>query len=113
MVDSILTTIKKLLGILESDTNFDTDIIVNINSALMALQQIGVGPSTGFFISSKDDEWADLLGDREDLEAIKMYIFLKVRLAFDPPQSGFLVDSIKNQISELEFRINLQVEGGA
>lgn len=110
--ESILTSIKKLLGIGESDESFDTDIIMSINSALMALNQLGVGDTAGFYISSKDDLWEDLLGDRTDLEAVKIYIYLKVRLMFDPPQNSFLVDSIKNQITELEFRINIQAEGG-
>jgi len=109
--ESILTSTKKLLGIGESDTSFDTDIIMSINSAIMALQQLGVGETSGFYISSADDLWEDLLGDRTDLEAAKIYVYLKVRLMFDPPQNSFLVDSIKNQISELEFRINIQAEG--
>jgi hypothetical protein len=112
-IESILTSIKKLLGIAEADTSFDTDIIMDINSAIMALQQLGVGPTTGFYISSSADLWTDLLDDRIDLEAAKIYIYHKVRLVFDPPQNSFLVDSIKNQITELEFRINVQAEGGA
>lgn len=113
MVDSILTSIKKLLGITEEDTSFDTDIIMFINSAIMALQQLGVGPSTGFCIYSKEDVWEDLLGDSVSLEAAKIYVFLKVRLVFDPPQNSFLVEAIKNQIEELAFRINIQAEGGS
>jgi len=112
MVDSILVAIKGLVGIIPTDTNFDNEIIIHINSAFMALQQLGVGPSTGFYISSDEDTWGDILEDRKDLEAIKTYIYLKVRLVFDPPQNSFLVDSIKNMITELEFRINAQVEGG-
>lgn len=111
--DSILTSTKKLLGIGATDTSFDTDILMGINSALMSLQQLGVGPSTGFYISSADDLWEDLLGDRIDLEAVKIYVYLKTRLIFDPPQNSFLVESIKNQITELDFRINIQAEGGA
>lgn len=112
VAESILKSIKKPLGVGELDTNFDTDIIMSINSVLMTLPQIGIGPSTGFYITSKEDSWADLLGTRIDLEAVKIYIYLKVKLLFDPPQNSFLVDSIKNQISELEFRINIQAEGG-
>jgi len=110
--ESILSSTKKLLGIGESDTSFDTDIIMGINGALMALQQLGVGPSTGFYISSAEDLWEDLLGDRIDLEAVKIYVYFKTKLMFDPPQNSFLVESIKNQITELEFRINIQAEGG-
>ena len=112
MVDSILTSIKGLVGVTPSDTNFDNEIVIHINSALMVLQQLGVGPSTGFYISSDEDLWNDLLVDRKDLEAVKTYIYLKVKLVFDPPQNSFLVDSIKNMITELEFRLNAQVEGG-
>jgi len=112
MVTSILTSIKKSVGITSTDTSFDDDIIMYINSALMSVNQLGIGPSTGFYITSDEEEWADLLGDRIDLEAVKIYISLKVRLAFDPPQNSFLVDAIKNQILELEFRLNVQAEGG-
>ncbi len=108
---SILTSIKTLLGIEDCDHHFDGDIIMNINGALMTLNQLGVGPPEGFSITSKQQTWASLMGDRKDLEGIKMYIYLKTRLAFDPPQSGFLVESIKQQISELEWRINVQAEG--
>lgn len=107
---SILTSIKKLLGIVNTDTSFDDDIIMYINSALMSANQLGVGPSTGFFISSDIEEWTDFVGNRIDLEAIKIYIYLNVRLAFDPPQNSFLVEAIKNQISELSYRLNVQAE---
>jgi len=112
MVESILTSIKGYLGIDAMATNFDTDLIMHINSALMSLQQLGVGSTTGFSIASENEVWADLLGDRIDLDGAKMYLGFKVRLSFDPPQNGFLVDAIKNQISELEFRLNVQAEGG-
>lgn len=111
-MDSILASIKKLLGIEADYEQFDTDIIIYINSVLMALIQLGIGPSTGFSISDNSAIWSDLLGDRTDLEAVKTYVYLKVRLVFDPPQNSFLVDSIKNMITELEFRLNAQVEGG-
>lgn len=109
-MDSILTTIKKMFGISEDDTSFDTDLIININSVLMILKQMGVGPETYFFIQDKTAVWSDFIGERTDLEAIKTYVFLKVRLMFDPPSSSFVLDSIKNQISELEFRLNIQAE---
>ncbi len=112
VINSILTSIKKLLGITAIDTSFDTDVLMGINSALMSLQQLGVGPDSGFLISSADDEWSDLLGDRIDLESAKLYVYLKTKLFFDPPQNSFLVEAIKNQISELDFRINVQAEGG-
>jgi len=112
-MDSILTSIKKLLGIEEDYNQFDTDIIININSTLMALTQLGVGPVEGFSITDKTATWTEFLDGRKDLEGVKTYVYLKVRLLFDPPQTGFLVDAIKNQIAELEWRLNIQAEGGA
>lgn len=112
MVDSILTTIKGQLGIAEAATDFDQELIIHINTALMRVQQLGIGPSTGFSITSASDEWADLLGDRTDLEGVKSYIYLKVRLVFDTPQSSFLVEAIKGSITELEVCLNIQAEGG-
>ena len=111
-MESILTSIKKLLGPGEDDTQFDADIIIFINGAIMRLNQLGIGPPGGYSITDKDDKWSDLLGTREDLDAVKTYIYLKVRLIFDPPQSGFLVDAIKSQITELESTLNMQAEGG-
>lgn len=109
---SILTTTKKLCGIEEVDTSFDDDIVVFINGVLFTLNQIGVGPPEGFAITDKNDKWTDLIGDRKDLEGVKTYIYNKTRLVFDPPQSSFLLQAIKDQITELEWRLNIQVEGG-
>ena len=109
---SILQSTKKLLGIEPEYKHFDSEIILNINTALMSLNQIGVGPAEGFYISSKDELWIDFIGNRKDLEAIKTYVYLKTRLSFDPPQMGYLVDAITKQITELEWRLNVQVEGG-
>jgi hypothetical protein len=111
-MDSILESVKQSMGPSEGDNHFDPDIIMHINTALMSLNQLGVGPAEGFSIFDGEAKWQDLLGTRKDLEAVKSFVYLKTRLAFDPPQSGFLVDAIKSQITELEFRINLQVEGG-
>lgn len=107
---SILTTIKKLLGLVEADTSFDVDIIMHINSALMFLNQLGVGPNPAYWITSKTETWANFLGASTNLESAKTYIYQKVRLAFDPPTSGVLVDALTKQISELEFRLNVQAE---
>ena len=109
-MDSILTSIKKLLGFEEGYTQFDSDIIIYINATLMILQQLGVGPITGFSIMDKTKTWTDYLGSREDLEAVKTYVYLKVKLMFDPPSSSFVLESIKTLIAELEWRINTQVE---
>lgn len=107
---SILETIKKLLGIDPSYTQFDTDVIMGINSAFMSLNQLGVGPDTCFSISGSTETWCDFFGERIDLEGVKMYIYLKVRLSFDPPQNSFLVESINKEISELEWRLNVQAD---
>jgi len=108
---SILTSIKKLLGLDDLYTQFDTDITIYINSVLMSLTQLGVGPVEGFFITDKTVTWPDFIGQRKDLEAVKSFVYLKVRLIFDPPTSSFVVDAITRQIAELEWRINIQAEG--
>lgn len=108
---SILTSIKKLLGVEEDYTHFDPDIIMHINSALMSLNQLGIGPTTGFRIEDANAKWTDFITGRLDLEGVKTYVYLKVRLIFDPPQMGYLVEAIKDQIKELEWRLNAQVEG--
>lgn len=105
---SILTSIKKLLGIQEDYTHFDADIIMHINTAFLTLSQIGVGPSKGFMIEDKDDFWDDFI--TEDLEAVKTYVYLKVRLLFDPPNSSSVMESMNRQISELEWRLNVAAE---
>jgi hypothetical protein len=111
-MDSILTSIKKLLGPTEEDTSFDTDIIIYINGTLMRLNQLGIGPAEGYFITDKNQTWTDFIGDRKDLEAVKTYVYLKVKLLFDPPQSATLVEAIKSQIAELDWSLNHQAEGG-
>lgn len=108
--DSILTSIKKLLGITEECIDFDADIIIHINSVLMILTQLGVGPSEGFFIEDKNDYWDDFLEDIEQLESVKTYVYLKVRLIFDPPSSSAVIESFNRTISELEWRLNVAAE---
>lgn len=111
-MDSILTSIKRLLGLAANDTNFDEELVMHINSVLFTLTQLGVGPTTGFSILNEEETWDDYLGLDlpPETEAIKLYIYLKVRLSFDPPSSSFVLESIQRQISELEFRINVQVD---
>ena len=109
-MDSILTSIKKLLGIEEDYTHFDEDIIMDINSALMVVNQLGVGPVDGFLITSKTETWLDFIGDRKDMATVKSFIHLKVKLLFDPPTSSFVLDSINRQINEFEWRINTQTD---
>ena len=111
ITDSILTSIKKMLGITEECTAFDADLIIHINSVLMILTQIGVGPSEGFFIEDKGDFWEDFLEDDiEKLEAVKTFVYLKVRLIFDPPSSSAVAESFNRTISELEWRLHIAAE---
>lgn len=109
-MESILTSIKKLLGIAEDYTHFDDDIIIHINTVFMTLTQLGVGPTSGFSITSNSEMWTDFLGNTMDLEAVKTYTYLKVRLLFDPPSSSSVLESMNRMISEFEWRINFQVE---
>ena len=111
-MNSILTSIKKLLGIEEDYIHFDTDIIIHINTALMLLTQLGVGPTTGFLITGKDETWVNFIGERTDLESIKTFIYLKVKLIFDPPPNSFSIEAIERQIKEYEWRINIKSEEG-
>lgn len=109
-MDSILTSVKKMLGIPEDYEQFDMDIIMHINSVLMILTQLGVGPEEGFTISNKSDKWSDFIGEGKLLELVKSYVYLKVRLIFDPPQSSSIIEAMNRQISEFEWRINIAVD---
>ena len=111
-MDSILTSIKKLLGIAEGYEHFDADLIMHINSVLTILTQIGVGPSEGFYITDKSNTWNEFIPEEYNLELIKSYVYLKVRLLFDPPQSSSVMDATNRMIEELEWRINVTVDPG-
>lgn len=135
MADSILTNVKKIVGIAEADTSFDPDIIMHINTVFSVLNQLGVGPTAGFMIEDATPTWDDFLGVRQkgQLEAdgsvsytdqqlttadkllnmVKTYVYLRVRLLFDPPQTSFVIESINHQIIELEVRINMVREGAS
>ena len=111
--DSILNTIKKMLGIADDYTPFDQDIIVLINGAIMILRQLGVGPQAGFSISNAETTWGDYLGTDEILLAsVKPYIYLKTKVVFDPPTSSFVLDAMQKQIDEYEWRTNAEVDPG-
>lgn len=109
-MESILTSIKKLLGIDETDAHFDTDLIMHINAAFMVLYQLGVGPSKCFKITSDEQTWQDFLGESDNFENVKTYIFRKVRANFDPPSSSFVLDAMDRQIKEDEWRLQIQAE---
>lgn len=109
-MDSILTSIKKQLGILEEYTHFDPEIIIHINSVFSSLRQMGVGPSEMFIVKNKDDLWEDFIGNKEVLESVKTYVYLKVRLIFDPPASATIVNVFNENIKELEWRLHFSAE---
>lgn len=110
MDESILNSIKKLLGLSKEYEAFDTDIIIHINTVFMVLNQLGVGPEDGFSIKDKEAKWSDFLESAIDLESVKTYIYLKVRLVFDPPLNASVLESMKQTIAELEWRLNVQAE---
>ena len=110
-MESILTSIKKLLGIAEEYTQFDADVITHINSVFTTLTQLGVGPSEGFYIEDDTAEWTDFIPDLAKLHAVKTYIYLKVKLLFDPASVGSsTLASYERQIQELEWRLNVIAE---
>lgn len=108
--NSILDTVKKALGIDYTDTSFDVDVTMHINSALGILRQIGVGDDAGYAIEDNTDLWTDFTPDITYLALLKSYIVMKVRLWFDPPQNAKVIDSTERQIVELESRLNLMAE---
>lgn len=109
-MESILTSIKKMLGITEEYDQFDPDIIMHINSVFMILTQLGVGPETGFYIEDDTATWEDFLTDPTTLQMVKSYMYLKVRLLFDPPASSVIVECMNKSISEFEWRLNAEVD---
>lgn len=109
-MDSILTSIKKLLGIAEEYTQFDEDIIMHINTVFLNLTQLGVGPEEGFAIENDAASWEDFINDNIQLQAVKTYVYLKVKLLFDPPLSSSVIESMNRTIAELEWRLNVAVD---
>ena len=109
-MESILTSTKKMLGITEEYTHFDDDIIMHINSVFMILTQLGIGPTKGFAIQSKDAVWSDFISEDDNLEAVNTYVYLKVKLLFDPPLTSSVSDSMGRLINELEWRLNVASE---
>lgn len=109
-MDSILTSVKKMLGIMEEYEHFDTDLIMHINTVLSILTQLGVGPSEGFAIEDKSATWSDFVSLNSGLDAVKSFVYLKVRLLFDPPLSSGVMESINRMIGELEWRLKVAAE---
>lgn len=109
MDESILLSIKKMLGISKDNTDFDTDIIIHINTVLMILNQIGVG-KIGYSISDLNNKWSEFLDSNKNLEPTKTYVYLKVKNIFDPPLNSSVSSAMNNTLNELEWRLNSQVD---
>ena len=109
-MESILTSIKKLLGIAEEYEHFDADLIMHINSVFSILTQLGVGPSEGFSIEDEVAVWTDFIPEKSKIEFVKSYVHLKVKLLFDPPLGSAVIESMNRMISELEWRIQVAAD---
>ena len=110
-MESILTSIKKLLGIPAEYEHFDTDIIIHINSVFSTLNQLGVGPAEGFMIMDEDATWDEFVQDKKTIESVKSYMYLKVRLLFDSSSlSSAVIAAYERQITEFEWRLNVAVD---
>ena len=112
MEDSILNSVKKYLG-LQADYNvFDQDILMAINSAMMSLHQLGVGPAMGFAVNGETETWGSFLAEQPNVfvQGVRAFVYTKVRLLFDPPSTSFGIDALEKQMRELEWRLNVQVD---
>lgn len=109
--ESILETIKKMLGIDPSLTVFDFEIMAHINSSFMTLHQLGVGPEEGFVITGIESKWNSFI-DSVKLNAVIQYLHYSVKLAFDPPATSYAINSMEKMLEELKWRLNVQVETG-
>lgn len=110
ITDSILTSVKKMLGIAEEYEQFDADLLIHINSVFSILHQLGVGPAEGFMIEDKTSTWSDFIAVENEYMLVRSYVFLKVKLLFDPPLSSSVLECYKTQITEYECRLNLTAE---
>lgn len=107
MTESILNSTKKILGLDEDFTAFDLDVTTHINSAFATLNQLGIGPEDGYAIEDASATWVAFFGANLRYNSIKTYVFLSVKLVFDPPSSGYAVTAAKEQKQELEWRLNV------
>lgn len=106
MEESILKSTKKILGLAEDYTPFDLDIVTHINAAFSILNQLGIGPEDGYSIEDESDSWDDFVVPSNQLHLVKTYVYLKVRMLFDPPPTSFLLEVYNKQILEYEWRLN-------
>lgn len=110
-MDSILDSVKKALGIDKNYTAFDVDILMHINTVFATLHQLGIGPAAGFAIEDATTTWIDFLSDDPRLNNVKTYVYLRVRVVFDPPGGSYhMLNSMNQQIQELEWRISIRRE---
>lgn len=113
VLDSILNSVKALLGLAPENADLDQEVIMNINAAISSLSQIGIGPSDGYMITSESETYADYLGDEAkvmNLSNVKMYLYYKTKMGFDTPQSSSVVSVLEKMIQELEWRLNVSCE---
>jgi hypothetical protein len=111
MSESILTTVKRGLGIVEEDTSFDQELLIHINGCFQPLRQLGVGPVTGFYVESDIETWEDYLTSQEILLSdVKRYIVMKTKLNFDPPEMGFVITSMERQLETMEGRFLIDTD---
>jgi hypothetical protein len=108
---SILDSVKKILGLDPSYTAFDTDVVLHINTVFNVLNGLGIGPVNSFMIEDNTATWDAFLGADPNLNAVKTYVYLRVKLLFDPPQTSFVIESMNKQIEELEWRLSVKREG--
>ena len=113
MEESILVTIKDMLGPDSADDVFDNEILVNINMALSVLTQLGVGPSEGFVVTDADATWSEFLGDAKDIEMAKSFVYMKVKMVFDPPSSSFVLTAMEKACDELAWRLTVATDSYA
>ena len=107
MADSIFNSVKKVVGLLGDDDSFDEDILLHINSVVSTLRQLGLSIPADFYVRDDVQTWQNLLGEFRDLDLVKSYMTMKVRLMFDPPSSSFGLKSMEEMVKEYEWRINV------
>lgn len=112
MTKSILNSTKKLLGLPKDYDAFDQDVLIHINSAFSTLHQMGVGPETPYVVEDAEETWGMFIEDDTKIQSVKTYVYLRVRLLFDPPAHAFLLTAVQDQIKELEWRLTEQAEEG-
>lgn len=108
--DSILKSVKKAIGLDATDTSFDLDVIMHINSVFTTLNQLGVGPEDEYMIDGNVETWTEFIGDQKNINSVRSYMYLKVRMLFDPPATSFALEAMDKQIKEYEWRLNVAVE---